>query len=147
MCFVCASSCKNRYRTTSGARRSLEPALQHVAGTAVVGCVHDEASALEGHAAFRRAVPLHVESFIGEGELHSLRHERHRFRMALHRRHFAVDPRSEALHEIAHHLRAYPDRHDDLNASADVNSSSQAARARTYPNGEWVVGATSLEQR
>jgi len=95
----------------------------------------------------RFTVPLHREPLLRERELDQRRHRIGGYRKALHRGDLAVDPRSEALHEVAHGAGADADRHHDLHASADMHARREPSRTRADSDGEWIAGAASLEQR
>ena len=74
------------------------------------------------------------------------RHRLHRGDEAAHGGDFAVDPRGESLHEIAHRMCIYADGYDDFNAPTHVHARREAPRARTDANRERVARAARFEQ-
>jgi len=65
----------------------------------------------------------------------------------LHGGDLAIDPRRESMDEITHRMGVDAHGHHDFHAAADVHPRRQPPRTRTDPDGKWVAGAASLEQR
>jgi hypothetical protein len=126
---------------------ALQPALQQGARPPLVRGPHDDAVRGLFEAAFRFPAPIHREFLLRERKLDGRRDRLARGRESSHGGDLAIDPRREPLHEIAHRMRVDADGHHDFHAASDVHTGRQPPRTRADPNGEWVAGATSLEQR